>query len=109
MDKRRLRPPEPLFDPPLEPAPSEPARAIRSVVEGAPDDGEDLVDCCFAIFPDDVTPGARARPIAIFDTLEDAMDWALQRFKGGAFRLRYERFVLLQDGDRPVAPNTELT
>jgi hypothetical protein len=58
---------------------------------------EDLVECCFAIFPDDTTAGSRPRPIAIFDTLEDAMEWGLQRFKGGAFRLRYERFLLLTE------------
>jgi hypothetical protein len=62
---------------------------------------DDLVECCFAIFPDETT-GSRPRPIAIFDTLEDAMEWGLQRFKGGAFRLRYERFLLLTES--PAQP-----
>jgi hypothetical protein len=64
---------------------------------------DDLVDCCFAIFPDEVEPGRRARPVAIFDTLEDALEWGQQRFKGGAFRLRYERFVLLPE-ETEIAP-----
>ena len=57
------------------------------------------MDCCFAIFPDETLPGSRPRPIAIFDTLDDAMEWGLQRFKGGSFRLRYERFILLEGAE----------
>jgi hypothetical protein len=100
MDKRSQRPADLLLEPALDssrPAPSNPSRVCRATLSPAPDE-EVLVDCCFAIFPDETPAGSRARPIAIFDTLEDAMDWALQRFKGGAFRLRHERFVLLDDG-----------
>jgi hypothetical protein len=101
MYKRSQRSDDLLADaatdsPPGSELPSEPVRVCRATMTTAPDE-EILVDCCFAIFPDETPPGARARPIAIFDTLEDAMDWALQRFKGGAFRLRYERFVLVDD------------
>jgi hypothetical protein len=51
---------------------------------------------CFAIFPDDPSPGAGGAPVAVFDCLEDAMNWGLERFKGGAFRLKYQRIVLLE-------------
>jgi hypothetical protein len=54
---------------------------------------------CFAIFPDEPSPGAAGTPVAVFDCLEDAMNWGLERFKGGAFRLKYQRLVLLEDGD----------
>jgi hypothetical protein len=106
MDNRSQRSgdlfPEASFDSAGSEEPSKPVRVNRATLTPAPDE-EVLVDCCFAIFPDETASGARARPIAIFDTLEDAMDWALQRFKGGAFRLRYERFVLLDDGQNEPA------
>ena len=51
---------------------------------------------CFAIFPDEPTPGAGVAPVAVFDCLEDAMNWGLERFKGGAFRLKYQRLVLVE-------------
>jgi hypothetical protein len=52
---------------------------------------------CFAIFPDEPSPGAAPSPVAVFDCLEDAMNWGLERFKGGAFRLKYQRLVLIQE------------
>jgi hypothetical protein len=67
---------------------------------------DELVECCFAIFADESPTGARRRPLAIFDTLEDAMDWALQRFKGGSFRLKYERFMLLEEDVPPPVSDT---
>jgi hypothetical protein len=105
MEKRSARPPLSAtgsLDPSdLEECPSDPYSVSTS---SDPESGhDDLVDCCFAIFPDEVEPGHRARPVAIFDTLEDAMDWGQQRFKGGAFRLRFERFVLLPN-DVETAP-----
>jgi hypothetical protein len=58
---------------------------------------------CFAIFPDDPSPAAGGTPIAVFDCLEDAMNWGLERFKGGAFRLKYQRLVLLEtDSDETL-------
>ena len=39
---------------------------------------------CFAVFPD----GAGA-PAAVFENLEDAMDWGLKRYGDDAFGIRY--------------------
>jgi len=39
---------------------------------------------CYAIVPD----GTR-EPVALFEELEDAMDWGLQRFGNDAFQIRY--------------------
>jgi hypothetical protein len=39
---------------------------------------------CFAVFPD----GAM-NPTAVFENLEDAMDWGLRRYGGDAFGIRY--------------------
>lgn len=39
---------------------------------------------CYAIVPD----GSR-EPVALFEELEDAMDWGLQRFGNDAFQIRY--------------------
>jgi hypothetical protein len=39
---------------------------------------------CFGIFPD----GAAA-PTAVFENLEDAMEWGLRRYGGDAFGIRY--------------------
>ncbi len=57
-----------------------------------------VLENCFAIFPDEPSPGAGPGPVAVFDCLEDAMNWGLARFKGGAFRLKYQRLVLI-DGE----------
>jgi hypothetical protein len=40
--------------------------------------------CCYAIVPDGVD-----EPAALFEELEDAMDWGLQRYGNDAFRIRY--------------------
>ena len=58
--------------------------------------------CCFAIIPD-----GTAQPAALFEDLEDAVDWALQRYGGDAFRIRYLRVTPVEtadrrDQDRPV-------
>jgi hypothetical protein len=37
----------------------------------------------FAILPD-----GTSRPAAVFENLEDAMDWGLRRFGADAFRIR---------------------
>jgi hypothetical protein len=39
---------------------------------------------CFAIFPD-----GSVKPAAVFENLEDAMEWGLQRYGGDAFGIRY--------------------
>jgi hypothetical protein len=109
MEKRRQKRSERRLQPPLDAALPESSpesiREARQALAAALED--ELVECCFAIFPDEIAPGTRAKPIAIFDTLEDAMEWALQRFKGGAFRLRYERFILLDD-DTAEPPSTRI-
>jgi hypothetical protein len=40
--------------------------------------------CCYAIVPD-----GSCDPVALFEALEDAMDWGLQRFGDDAFQIRY--------------------
>jgi hypothetical protein len=40
--------------------------------------------CCYAIIPDGTT-----EPAALFEDLEDAMDWGLRRFGDDAFQIRY--------------------
>ena len=42
------------------------------------------MNCCYAIVPDGTN-----EPAALFEDLEDAMDWGLQRYGGDAFRIRY--------------------
>jgi hypothetical protein len=39
---------------------------------------------CFAIIPD-----LTGQPAALFEDLEDAVDWALRRYGGDTFRIRY--------------------
>jgi hypothetical protein len=40
--------------------------------------------CCFAIIPDGTN-----QPAALFEALEDAMDWGLRRYGDDAFQIRY--------------------
>jgi hypothetical protein len=40
--------------------------------------------CCYAIIPDGNT-----EPAALFEELEDAMDWGLRRYGDDAFQIRY--------------------
>jgi hypothetical protein len=59
--------------------------------------------CCFAILPDvDAEEATTApRPVAMFETIEDAMDWGLHHYKGGAFRVRYQKYVTTSVGRPP--------
>ncbi len=43
---------------------------------------------CYAIVPYD-----RNEPVALFDDLEDAMEWGLKKFGGDKFRIRHVSFV----------------
>jgi hypothetical protein len=43
---------------------------------------------CYAIVPDD-----REEPVAVFDDLEDAMEWALRKFGGDKFRIKHVEYV----------------
>ena len=42
------------------------------------------MSCCFAIIPD----GAVAA-VAVFESLEDAMEWGVQKYGGGKFKIRH--------------------
>ena len=46
---------------------------------------------CFAVFPDEVN-----RAVAVFNELEDAMEWGLQRYGDGAFRIRYVQVMKVE-------------
>ena len=67
----------------------------------------------FAVIPDDHSdsasdgdPGssqgldaqlpAAAQPVALFEHLEDALDWGATHFQGRAFRVRYQRMLALR-------------
>ncbi len=43
---------------------------------------------CFAIVPD-----GRNEPVALFDDLEDAMEWGLKKFGGDRFQIRHISYV----------------
>jgi len=49
-------------------------------------DGEESphVTCCFAIIPDGVD-----LPVAVFENLEDAMEWGVRKYGGGRFTIRH--------------------
>ena len=57
------------------------------------------LSCCFAIVPDESPAGEAARPLAMFESLEDAMEWGSQRYAGGAFRIRYLQVVTMSDSE----------
>jgi hypothetical protein len=40
--------------------------------------------CCFAIIPDGVDA-----PVAVFESLEDAMEWGVHKYGGGRFTIRH--------------------
>lgn len=63
--------------------------------------------CCFAIIPDDISSES-AGPVALFQSIEDAMDWGLSRYKGGSFRVRYERLMLVEPDDAKPEKRTRL-
>src|SRR6187431_558859 len=42
------------------------------------------VTCCFAFIPDGVDV-----PVAVFENLEDAMDWGVRKYGGGRFTIRH--------------------
>jgi hypothetical protein len=59
-----------------------------------------MSSCCFAIIPDDGITD-QVQPVALFSSIEDAMDWALTRYKGGSFRLRYEQVAVIEKETAP--------
>jgi hypothetical protein len=42
------------------------------------------VTCCFAIIPD-----GGEQPVAVFESLEDAMEWGVHKYGGGRFTIRH--------------------
>jgi hypothetical protein len=40
--------------------------------------------CCFAIIPDGFDV-----PVAVFENLEDAMEWGVHKYGGGQFTIRH--------------------
>jgi hypothetical protein len=40
--------------------------------------------CCFAIIPD-----GNDVPVAVFENLEDAMEWGVRKYGGGRFTIRH--------------------
>jgi hypothetical protein len=40
--------------------------------------------CCFAIIPDGIEV-----PVAVFENLEDAMEWGVRKYGGGRFTIRH--------------------
>lgn len=40
--------------------------------------------CCFAIIPD-----GEDVPVAVFENLEDAMEWGVRKYGGGQFTIRH--------------------
>jgi hypothetical protein len=52
--------------------------------------------CCFAIIPD-----GTAQPAALFEDLEDAVDWGLRRYGDDAFRIRYLKVTPVEGAEHP--------
>jgi hypothetical protein len=42
------------------------------------------LSCCFAIIPD-----GGEHPVAVFESLEDAMEWGVHKYGGGRFTIRH--------------------
>lgn len=54
---------------------------------------------CFAVFPDGV-----ATPSAVFESLDDAMDWGLRRYGDDAFGIRYLEMARVERAEDRGAP-----
>jgi hypothetical protein len=55
------------------------------------------VTCCFAIIPDGM-----GEPAAVFEDLEDAVDWGLRRYGCDAFGIRYLEVTPIEAARRPT-------
>lgn len=53
--------------------------------------------CCFAIIPD----GA-ATAVAVFESLEDAMEWGVLKYGGGKFKIRHVAVTEAQPAAAPA-------
>jgi hypothetical protein len=58
------------------------------------------MNCCFAVYPDNDEPRS---PQAVFETLEDALEWASVRVPGGACRIGHIALMLVQRDDQARA------
>lgn len=47
-------------------------------------ENERVLTCCFAIIPDGFEI-----PVAVFENLEDAMEWGVHKYGGGRFTIRH--------------------
>ncbi len=60
----------------------------------------------FAIVPEDPSsPSGLGHPVAVFEHLEDALEWAALRFAARPFRIRYVS-LLETGGDVPLPPRS---
>jgi hypothetical protein len=50
----------------------------------------------YAVIPDGTEEQAGRRWVAMFTRIEDAMEWASARYRGGSFRLCYQRWVVMR-------------
>ena len=44
---------------------------------------------CFVILPDEKSEGTVTAAPALFENLEEALEWGARRYRGGTFRVRY--------------------
>ena len=47
------------------------------------------MSCCFAILPDESSEGTVTAAPALFENLEEALEWGALHYRGGTFRVRY--------------------
>jgi hypothetical protein len=59
------------------------------------------MNCCYAIFPDDRDD--ETQPTAVFEHIEDAMDYASSRYATGNCRIKYIALAAVQPGDRQAS------
>jgi hypothetical protein len=65
-------------------------------------EGKGTMMGCFAVFPD----GAGS-PAAVFEDLEDAMDWGLKRYGDDAFGIRYLEMAKVERAEQRGAPGPD--
>jgi hypothetical protein len=54
---------------------------------------------CFAVFPDNAPT-----PTAVFEDLEDAMEWGLRRYGDNAFGIRHVEMARVERAEERGAP-----
>jgi hypothetical protein len=53
----------------------------------------------YAVIPEGTNETRGRRWVAIFHRIEDAMDWANARYRGRAYRLCFQRWVVMRAED----------